>query len=55
MNCKLLQWDLGQIPSRKQIRAVRKPLVQSILKCMFYITWSEKLDQTSAEWCSDTP
>jgi len=22
---------------------------------MFYITWSEKLDQTSAEGCSDTP
>jgi len=32
--------------------AARKPLVSvilSILKCMFYITLNEKLDQTSAE------
>jgi len=33
-------------------RAVRKPLVAiilSILKCTLHITWSEKLDWTSAE------
>ena len=30
-------------------------IILSILKCMIYITWSEKLDYTSAKGCSDTP
>ena len=47
----LPQRDPGRSAGRKRnlvhSKAVRKPqvaIILSILKCMFYITWSEKLD-----------